>query len=47
MVYKFLHYVLEVSTYTNIVYIGMYLVLTYIEIFFQHFAAILALFVGQ
>ena len=38
------YYILEVS---NIVYVGRYLVLTYMEIFFQQFAAFLATFVGQ
>ena len=35
------------SRYTNIVYIGRYLGLTYTERFFQQFAAFLARFVGQ
>ena len=41
------YYILEVTRYTNIVYIGRYLVLTYIEDFFQQFAAFLNIFVGQ
>ena len=30
-----MHYILEVSRYTNIAYIGVYLVLTYIEMLFS------------
>ena len=31
----------------NIVYVGRYLVLTYVENFFQQFPVFLAIFVGQ
>ena len=42
-----MHYVLDVSRYINIVYIGMYLVLTYTERLFQLFATFLAIFAVQ
>ena len=44
---KIIHYIFKVLRYISIVYIGRYLVLTYIEIFFQLFDAFLAIFIGQ
>ena len=40
---KIMHYILKVSRFTNIVYIGKYLVLTYTERLFSTVAAFIAI----
>ena len=42
-----MYYILEVSRYTNIVYIGMYLVLTIVERLFSTVCYFKAVFAGQ
>ena len=42
-----MHYILKVSRNANLIHIGMNIVLTYIERFFQYLAAFVAIYGGH